>query len=104
MRMACGPGTWVTEVNQGRRPLSAAEKDHLVPAHDTQPAYAGRDGADPPPGGEPPRPRRGSSSAPTTRRPCSSTAGSGTTYSSRREHPRASSSFPAGRGPPAGTR
>ncbi|HET6899236.1 MAG TPA: sulfatase, partial [Vicinamibacteria bacterium] len=34
MRMACGPGTWVTEVNQGRRPLSAAEKDHLVRLYD----------------------------------------------------------------------
>ena len=34
MRMACGSGTWVTEVNQGRRALSAAEKDHLVRLYD----------------------------------------------------------------------
>jgi len=34
MRMACGSGTWVTEVNQGRRSLSAAEKDHLVRLYD----------------------------------------------------------------------
>ena len=40
MRMACGPGTWVTEVNQGRRPLSAPEKDHLVRLYDGNLAFA----------------------------------------------------------------
>jgi len=40
MRMACGTGTWVTDVNQGRRPLSAAEKDHLVRLYDGNLAFA----------------------------------------------------------------
>jgi len=40
MRAACGPGTWVTDVNQGRRPLSPAEKDHLVRLYDGNLAFA----------------------------------------------------------------
>jgi arylsulfatase A-like enzyme len=40
MRMACGTGTWVTDVNQGRRPLSGPEKDHLVRLYDGNLAFA----------------------------------------------------------------
>ena len=40
MRMACGSGTWVTDVNQGRRPLSGPEKDHLVRLYDGNLAFA----------------------------------------------------------------
>ena len=38
-RRAPGDG-WITEVNQGRRPLSAAEKDHLVRLYDGNLAFA----------------------------------------------------------------
>jgi arylsulfatase A-like enzyme len=40
MRTACGPGTWITEVNQGRRPLLPAEKDHLARLYDGNLAFA----------------------------------------------------------------
>jgi arylsulfatase A-like enzyme len=40
MRGACGPGTWITEVNQGRRALSVAERDHLVRLYDGNLAFA----------------------------------------------------------------
>jgi arylsulfatase A-like enzyme len=40
MRMACGSGTWVTDVNQGRRPLTPPEKDHLVRLYDGNLAFA----------------------------------------------------------------
>lgn len=39
-RGACGPGTWVIDVNQGRRPLSGAERDHLVRLYDGNLAFA----------------------------------------------------------------
>jgi arylsulfatase A-like enzyme len=40
LRGACGPGTWVIDVNQGRRPLGAAERDHLVRLYDGNLAFA----------------------------------------------------------------
>ncbi|HEV7499227.1 MAG TPA: sulfatase, partial [Vicinamibacteria bacterium] len=40
LRGACGPGTWIIDVNQGRRPLSAAERDHLVRLYDGNLAFA----------------------------------------------------------------
>jgi arylsulfatase A-like enzyme len=39
-RGACGPGTWITDVNQGRRALSPAERDHLVRLYDGNLAFA----------------------------------------------------------------
>jgi arylsulfatase A-like enzyme len=39
-RGACGPGTWIIEVNQGRRPLAPAERDHLVRLYDGNLAFA----------------------------------------------------------------
>jgi arylsulfatase A-like enzyme len=40
MRTACGSGTWITDVNQGRRALSPSEKDHLVRLYDGNLAFA----------------------------------------------------------------
>jgi arylsulfatase A-like enzyme len=39
-RGACGPGTWVIDVNQGRRALAPAERDHLVRLYDGNLAFA----------------------------------------------------------------
>src|SRR5205814_5884238 len=40
MRGACGPGTWIVDVDQGRRGLSAAERDHLTRLYDGNIAFA----------------------------------------------------------------
>ena len=39
-RGACGPGTWIVDVNQGRRALAPAERDHLVRLYDGNLALA----------------------------------------------------------------
>ena len=40
-RIGRGPGTWITDVNQGRRPLSAPEeREHLVRLYDGNLAFA----------------------------------------------------------------
>jgi len=39
-RGACGPGTWIIDVNQGRRALSPAERDHLTRLYDGNIAFA----------------------------------------------------------------
>ena len=86
MRRACGPGTWLTDVNQGRRPLARPrERPPRAPLR-RQPRLRGRGG-----GADPARPceRAGlleqdgrHRQPPTTAKRSSSTAGSGTTCSS----------------------